>query len=266
LISRFKRLLSEILLGALQAVSGCRVIVDRHIKLNYPVEKAPAIDTSINKEELSRSILFDAGTPSGLFFEIGSGDAELTYLLGIRGNFNYDAAFHQQNLAIFRNKFEYHGLDLAVVPAKNVVAGDICSPDFIDRNAHLAGKCSVVYSNNVFEHLRRPWLAAENVRRLLIEGGVCITVVPFSQRYHESPGDYFRYTHAGISSLFEDVMKVEIIRAGYDILGRRTDWQGRGLANDSVPTDEFGAWRETWFTFLSFRKLGERDREEVKSC
>lgn len=191
--------------------------------------------------------------------EIGCGDAELTYLLGIRGNFDYDAAMHVENKARFDRKFQYLGLDLDANPDKAILAGDICSPDFAEDHPSLVGSCAVIYSNNVFEHLRRPWIAAKNIGDLLQAGGVCITIVPFSQRYHESPSDYFRYTHAGIESLFSDAMSIEVLRSGYDILGRRNDWQGTGNANDSVPVDDFGAWRETWFTFLAFKKTnGDR--------
>jgi SAM-dependent methyltransferase len=247
---------SRILLRLAGVPASARLIVDEHRRLNYPVKREPAIDTSINKEAASRDILFTDDTPSGRFLEIGSGDGQLVYMLGIVGNLVEDKALYETSKARFDAKFHYTGLDLAASAGGKIIAGDICSPDFLRHRADLAGNCAVVYSNNVFEHLRKPWLAARNVLALLQIGGVCITVVPFSQRYHESPGDYFRYTHKGIESLFEDAGRIEVIRSGYDIMGRRNDWQGSGLANDSVPEDEFGAWRETWFTFLAFRKIG----------
>ena len=236
--------------------ASARFIVDRHRRLNYPIKREPAIDTSINKEAVSREVLFSDDTPSGRFLEIGSGDGRLVYMLGIVGNLVEDEALYQASKARFDSKFQYLGLDLAASADGKIIAGDICSPDFLKERSDLVGSCAVIYSNNVFEHLRKPWLAARNVLALLQSGGVCITVVPFAQRYHESPGDYFRYTHNGIRSLFEDAGKIDVLRSGYDIMGRRNDWQGSGLANDSVPEDEFGAWRETWFTFLAFRKIG----------
>jgi SAM-dependent methyltransferase len=239
------------------AVRTNRIIIDRHRRLNHPARRQPTLDTSINKEEDSRRLLFDPATPRGRFLEIGCGEGDLSYLLGIRGNLDFDAQLHTRNLELFRDKFDYCGIDLAERSGKKIVAGDVCSPDFPDRHPDLLNRCAVVYSNNVFEHLRQPWIAARNIGKLIATRGVCITVVPFAQRYHESPGDYFRYTHKGLESLFESVMRIEVIRSGYDILGRRNDWQGSGDFNDSVPVDEFGAWRETWFTFLAFRKIGE---------
>lgn len=50
-------------------------------------------------------------------------------------------------------------------------------------------------------------------------------------------------------------MKIEIIAQGYDIDGRRNDWNGTGNSNDYVPRDNFGAWRETWFTVFIFKKI-----------
>jgi SAM-dependent methyltransferase len=240
----------------LGAPASSRIIVDGHRRLNYPSKRNPTFDTSINKEAVSRDVIFSEDVPSGRFLEIGCGDGRLVYLLGTVGNLVQDEALYKKSKALFDEKFQYVGLDLASSDDGKIIGGDMCSPTFLDDHRNLVGSCAVVYSNNVFEHLRQPWQAARNVLGLLQEGGVCITVVPFSQRYHESPGDYFRYTHKGIESLFEDGGRIEVIRSGYDILGRRIDWQGSGLANDSVPEDEFGAWRETWFTFLAFRKIG----------
>jgi SAM-dependent methyltransferase len=112
----------------------------------------------------------------------------------------------------------------------------------------------VVYSNNVFEHLEDPFCAARNIWGLCREGGLIVTVVPFAQRHHESPNDYFRYTNRGIEKLFEVAGGVTAIESGYDIIGRRNNWQGSGLNNDIVPKDNFGAWRETWFTVCVLQK------------
>lgn len=238
-------------------ISRTRVILDCHPRLNACTVRPPCIDTSINKEEESRRIIFLEDVPSGRFFEIGCGDGKLGYLLGIRGNLTYEEPFYLTNKVRFDRKFQYVGLDLLARPEENVIGGDICSPEFVAMHPELAGGCAVVYSNNVFEHLRHPWAAARAVSMLLQPRGVCITVVPFSQRYHEAPEDYFRYTHKGLEALFSERMKIEVLRSGYDILGRRNDWQGSGERNDAVPTDEFGAWRETWFAFLAFRKIAE---------
>ena len=234
--------------------AGARVIVDRERRLNPTSDPVPAIDTSINKEAEARRVIFDAETPAGLFCDFGAGGADLTYLLAIDGNFAPNKQ-EQEDRARFAKKFSYMGIELEADPLRKVVAGDICSPSFAEDHPGLLARCAVIYSNNVFEHLRKPWIAAKNALDLLMPGGVGIIIVPFSQRYHEVPADYFRYSHAGPASLFEDAGQIEIVKSGYDILGRRNDWQGLGKANDLVPLDSFGAWRESWFAFLAFRKL-----------
>lgn len=84
----------------------------------------------------------------------------------------------------------------------------------------------------------------KNVKR----GGIIVTITQFAIRYHECPADYFRYSHIGLNSLFEEYGEVKILESGYDISGRRNNWQGLGSENDIVPIDKFGAWRENWFT------------------
>ncbi len=190
---------------------------------------------------------------SGKFAEVGSGDGELRYLLGVTGNLNIDERFYSQNRAWFDANFTFWGIDIEP-KGTNVLAGDICGPDFPNRFSSAESSFDVVYSNNVFEHLRRPWLAARNIYWLMKPGAICITIVPFAQRYHAAPADYFRYTHTAIPSLFEDAGPIKILVAGYDILGRRNNWQGSGKNDDIVPIDELGAWRETWFTVSVIEK------------
>ena len=239
---------------AARDISSGRLIFDRHRRLGDFTNNNVEIDVSINKEADARKIIFDDSTPGGVFFEAGGRDGDLTYLLGYRQNLEYDQATYTQSRDRFDRKFRYVGNDLSPQSNANIIQGDLCSPAFLENSAIAEGIAAVVYSNNVFEHLKKPWIAARNLYRILQPGGVCVTVVPFAQRYHESPGDYFRYTHAGIGMLFEDAGLIETIAAGYDILGRRNDWQGQGTAKDIVPLDAFGAWRETWFTFHAFRK------------
>jgi SAM-dependent methyltransferase len=235
-------------------VGPAKLIWDTHRRLGDFTNANVELDVSINKESLARKIIFDVTTPPGRFLEVGGGEGDLRYLLGVRGNLEFDDSLYDENLRKFNDKFHYVGNDLLPRPEKEILAGDLCAPDFLSNSGYADGFAAVAYSNNVFEHLKQPWIAATNIYRCLQPGGVGITVVPFSQRYHEAPVDYFRYTHTGIASLFESAGPIETLASGYDVLGRRNDWQGGGKAKDIVPVDEFGAWRETWFTFHAFRK------------
>ncbi len=59
-----------------------------------------------------------------------------------------------------------------------------------------------VVSTQVLEHVEKPWVMVQQIRRVLVQGGTCILSAPFLIPYHADPHDYFRYTVTGLSSLF----------------------------------------------------------------
>ncbi len=243
------------MLALLARIRHLRVILDFEKRLGTfgrSPERLPILARS--KEETCRSLVFEHPGRDLNFLDVGARDGALTYLLGMSRNLDYSEETYQTNLGRFRAQYHYYGMDLTGSPGANVLVGDICSPSYVAEHAGFVDFFDVVYSNNVFEHLRRPWLAAANIMRLVKPGGIGIVVAPFAVRYHQAPEDYYRYTHAGLRSLFEDAGPIEVLVCGYDLAGRRNDWQGSGEANDLVPEDKFGAWRENWFTLLAFRK------------
>lgn len=100
----------------------------------------------------------------------------------------------------------------------------------------------VIVSVDVFEHLNRPWLAAEEITRLLRPGGVVFTSTLFAWRYHPVPIDYWRFTPPCLEFLFGDLVTV---LSEFDVTERRRSLQGRG-ERDRVPEDALGAFRENW--------------------
>ena len=233
------------------------IIFDRERRLGDFSTASIGYKTDLIKEEVSRRNVLGRPGEGLCFLDVGARDGELTYLLGINKNLDFDRAFYAQNLISFRSKYTYFGMDLLPSSDSQVLSGDACDPEYVDKHPEYREKFDVIYSNNVFEHFNQPWIAAQNLTKLLKVGGVVITIVPFAQRYHESPGDFYRYTHKGIEFLFDSAGHYEVLESGYDICGRRTNWQGGGDHNDIVPIDNFGAWRETWFTVNVMRKLGQ---------
>jgi SAM-dependent methyltransferase len=153
----------------------------------------------------------------------------------------------------FAKGFDYKVLEIdETVNADHVIIGDICHCPQIPDNTF-----DVCFSNYVFEHLKQPWLAAEECIRITKKGGLLIHLLPFSWRYHPVPVDFYRYTHDGIAYLFEKNGSVERIISAYDISLRRKDHRGgkidKGL--DVPPVDELGGWREHWTTVYVARKL-----------
>lgn len=234
-----------------------RIIFDNGKKLGvHNNQKDISYNFSLCKEKISREYIFSKEGNNLTFLDVGGRDGLLQYLLGIKENLDYDEMFYKNNFELFSDKFKYFGVDLEEA-GDRIVKGDICSQSFLKHNQDFYAFFDVIYSNNVFEHLRHPWIAAGNIVSMLKPRGIAIIIAPFSLRYHEVPADYFRYTHTGLASLFEDCGGVEILISGYDIKGRRNDWQGTGTNNDICPTDKFGAWRENWFVVTVLKRISK---------
>jgi len=183
------------------------------------------------------------------FLDAGGRDGKLKNLFGGELTREY-----------FAEHAHYTGMDLHP-GGEDILGGDICSDQLLDRYPEMLGSFDVVYSNNVFEHLINPFAAMQNLHRLLSPGGITIVNAPFAWRYHEVPQDYFRYTHSGLVALLtvNGISDFEVLDSGYDIRERRRNLNGLGqhnghFQNDVCPEDEFGAWREHWQTVLIYKK------------
>ncbi|MCF6358453.1 MAG: class I SAM-dependent methyltransferase, partial [Draconibacterium sp.] len=57
---------------------------------------------------------------------------------------------------------------------------------------------------SVLEHVRKPWVMAENISAVIRPGGSLYISVPWVWRYHAYPADYYRFSWKGIMELFPD--------------------------------------------------------------
>lgn len=129
----------------------------------------------------------------------------------------------------------YTALDVFEMPGVDVVSS-------IDQTPFAEDSFDTIYCTQVFEHIPKPWLAVEEIKRILKSGGYAIVTVPFLQAYHADPDDYFRYTVQGLESLF-DSAEFEIIESGA--------WGGAGtVLIDMLRKKYFSAYkpqrRGTW--------------------
>lgn len=67
----------------------------------------------------------------------------------------------------------------------------------------------IVYSIAVLEHVKKPWIVASEITRILRPGGHVVLELPFLNVIHDEH-DYFRFTDKGIRSLFDDE-KYEVV-------------------------------------------------------
>jgi SAM-dependent methyltransferase len=102
------------------------------------------------------------------------------------------------------SRLPFVGLDMA--PGDNVdVVADIAGEFRALRDRLKTFQFGTIICAHVLEHVRQPWIAARNIERLLVPGGLLFIQVPWVQAYHPFPEDYWRFSFSGIKSLFEDV-------------------------------------------------------------
>ena len=94
---------------------------------------------------------------------------------------------------------EYVGVDMAEGKGVDVVVDLTKSLGPLKEGYFDLGICC-----SVLEHVEKPWLFAANLARLIRPGGRLYMSVPWVWRYHAYPDDYFRFSHRGVMSLFED--------------------------------------------------------------
>ncbi|MCR4512784.1 class I SAM-dependent methyltransferase [Aeromicrobium sp. 50.2.37] len=141
---------------------------------------------------------------------------------------------HPRHRVFDADRFEYLDLDLAET-GPGVIIGDITHcPEIPDASF------DVVLSVDVFEHIDRPWLAGEEIVRILRPGGLVYTSTLFSWRYHPCPIDYWRYTPEALAFLMRGT---DTIDQGFDATERRRDVRKKA-AEDPMPFDALGGWRE----------------------
>jgi SAM-dependent methyltransferase len=134
--------------------------------------------------------------------------------------------------------YTWIGLDIEARNAPSVV-GDAQRLPFRD------GTFAVVYSSQVFEHLRHPWSAAAEVFRVLEPGGLFCGSVSCLEPFHDS---YFNYTHWGLETLLREAgLTPTRIEAGPSaflvILHHMLDAAGPGVAQRVVRvTARPGVW------------------------
>ena len=66
----------------------------------------------------------------------------------------------------------------------------------------------VVLSLAVLEHVKNPWIHANEMIRVLKPGGIVYADAPFLQPYHGYPHHYYNMTTAGLQNLFEKKIKI----------------------------------------------------------
>jgi len=83
-------------------------------------------------------------------------------------------------------------------------------------------KFDLIYSSACFEHFAMPWIAAEEMCKLLKVGGTVFVETHFSFISHERPWNFFQFSDMALRTLFSPAMGIECLEAGFStpIVGR----------------------------------------------
>lgn len=118
-------------------------------------------------------------------------------------------------------------------------------PEFDICRDVLPDRFDLVIADQVFEHVHKPWRAAQNVHTMLRPGGYFLILVPFLLKVHGYPEDCTRWTEQGVRWLLEDAgFALNDIRSGSwgnrccAVANFRHGWRmygwGRSLRNNPV--------------------------------
>lgn len=147
---------------------------------------------------------------------------------------------------------DYVGLDMSEGDGVDLVA-DIEQPIPVEP-ADLIICCSVL------EHVRRPWLAAENLTNCLKPGGRLYLASPWVQRYHGYPDDYWRFSFSGIPLLFPKLEWGEMFYSTYQqgefFLCEPESENLRGM----VAKDKQGEVKEKFLPYCEIHAVGTKPR------
>jgi SAM-dependent methyltransferase len=94
-------------------------------------------------------------------------------------------------------------LDLFDYDTVDIVCG-------LDRLPFAPGSIDGFVSLSVIEHLADPFALVESLHRASRSGAIGIHHVPFLYHFHESPRDFTRFTHMGLSLLFKKWKTVRV--------------------------------------------------------
>ena len=125
---------------------------------------------------------------------------------------------------------------------RNILGVDLEKTDGVDVVCDITKDCSelkgerfaVAICCSVLEHVEKPWLAAENIQKLLLPFGLLYVTVPWVWRTHKYPKDYWRMSPDAIRSLFPHVKWKRICHS--------TQLENEFIENES-DHDQTAPWR-----------------------
>lgn len=102
-----------------------------------------------------------------------------------------------------------------------------------------------VVAVSVWEHLARPWIAAQALARVLRPGGIAYVATHQTFPLHGYPSDYWRFSTEGLAVLFTDA-GLETVAVGY------------GYPCEIIPGPDVHRWNRRAPAFLNVNGIWRR--------
>ena len=157
---------------------------------------------------------------------------------------------------------EYIGVDMADGAGVDEVV------DLVEGTGDLPlNHFNLVICCSVMEHVRKPWVFAENLSKLTRVGGRIYLSVPWVWRYHPYPDDYFRFSYRGVMELFPNFQwtaleySTNVTNEFLPITGdgkKTDDSMAAYLAADAAL---YGKQMRKYLPYLMVNMLGVKSRE-----
>jgi SAM-dependent methyltransferase len=96
------------------------------------------------------------------------------------------------------------------------------------------GSFDAVVCQAVLEHVLEPWTAVDEIHRVLADGGLVYSEIPFMQQVHEGAYDFTRFTHLGHRRLYRRFDEIESGAQGGP--GMALSWSLQYFAMAFAPT------------------------------
>lgn len=132
-----------------------------------------------------------------------------------------------------------------IYPGENVdIVGDVHRlSDYFEKER----KFDLIFSSAVFEHLAIPWIASQQMVKMLKIGGHVFVETHYSFSAHELPWHFFQFSNKALNILFPREMGIKVVYSGVSnpIEGYFTDMaspylRGRRVSNMFCHSEFFG--------------------------
>lgn len=133
------------------------------------------------------------------------------------------------------------------------------------------GEAGIVLTTEVFEHLKDPRKAVEEIKRVLKDKGLVILTTRFVFPIHDAPNDFWRFTKYGLRELFKDFEIIELVpeAVGFSVIAillQRIGYQMKLFCNKPVKlilyTLSIILNRLNWLIKTEYGDISKKSKEE----